>query len=145
MEGTKRKMEEIKDRRSFDRLNSQEISALLVNSKWYYLLKYKLFHRIAKTMLGKSLLQNLSTSGSCILCHNSFKPGDIIRMIIYAKDQKNISIKGTVRWISPGTENNTYYAGIRFVAYGNRKQYNSYKTLDQLRLFAIQNAVILAD
>ena len=122
-------MDDIKDRRSFDRLNPPEISALLINSNWYYFLRYKLFRSIALFILRNS----------------NFKPGDIIRMIIYAQGQKNIFIKGTVRWISPGTENNTYYAGIRFVAYGNRKRYNSYKTLDQLRLFAMQNAVILAD
>jgi Tfp pilus assembly protein PilZ len=144
MDGLK-KMEEIKDQRSFDRLNTPEISVLLINSNWYYLLRYKFFRRIALFILRKSQLQDLSTSGSCILTHSNFKPGDLIRMIIYIQGQKNIFIKGTVRWISPGTENNTYYAGIRFVAYGNRKRYNSYKALDQLRLYSTQNAVILAD
>lgn len=140
-----KKMEEIKDQRSFDRLNTPETSVLLINSNWYYLLRYKLFRRIALFILGKSQLQDLSTSGSCILTHSNFKPGDLIRMIIYIQGQKNIYIKGTIRWISPGAENNTYYAGIRFVAYGNRKRYNSYKALDQLRLYSTQNAVILAD
>lgn len=138
-------MEDIKDLRSFDRHDTSELNALLITSNWYYLLRYKLFRRLALFILRKSQLQDLSTSGSCILTHSNFKPGDIIRMIIYARGQKNIFIKGTVRWISPGTENNTYYAGIRFVAYGNRKRYNSYKALDQLRLYTIQNAVILAD
>ena len=138
-------MEDIKDLRSFDRHDTSELNALLITSNWYYLLRYKLFRRLALFILRKSQLQDLSTSGSCILTHSNFKPGDIIRMIIYARGQKNIFIKGTVRWISPGTENNTYYAGIRFVAYGNRKRYNSYKALDQLRLHTIQNAVILAD
>ena len=138
-------MEDIKDLRSFDRHDTSELNALLITSNWYYLLRYKLFRRLALFILRKSQLQDLSTSGSCILTHSNFKPGDIIRMIIYARGQKNIFIKGTVRWISPGTENNTYYAGIRFVAYGNRKRYNSYKALDQLRIYTIQNAVILAD
>ena len=119
-------MEDIKDLRSFDRHDTSELNALLITSNWYYLLRYKLFRRLALFILRKSQLQDLSTSGSCILTHSNFKPGDIIRMIIYARGQKNIFIKGTVRWISPGTENNTYYAGIRFVAYGNRKRYNSF-------------------
>jgi hypothetical protein len=136
-------MNETKDRRSFDRLIVPGINAFMINTRWYYWLRYKLFHNIAIYILGKNLIQNLSTSGSCILSSNNFELYKTIYLILYSPDGKNIFIKGTIRWTSFDAGNNMYYVGLQFLAYGNRKRYNSYKVLEQLHNYTLQNSVQL--
>ena len=135
-------MDETKDRRSFDRLKVPEMTAFMINTGWYYLLRYKLFHSIVIFILGKNLIQNLSASGSCILSSNNFEPGKAIYLIMYSPGVKIIYIKGTVRWISSNAGDNMYYVGIQFLAYGNGKRYNSFKVLDQLHVYTLQNTVL---
>ena len=132
-------MEEIKDRRSFDRLLFSETTVVVSNYFWQYPLRYKFAHNFAKALLGKSYLHNLSASGSCILGSNRFKRGDNIRLIIKTPDFESIFIKGIVRWVSPETSNKMSYIGIQFRAFGNDKKYNSYDILKQLHIYAFQN------
>jgi len=140
--GTRGSMNEIKDRRSFDRLMNPEMTAFLINSSWYYFLRYKLFQSILLFIMQKTLLQNLSASGSCIVSTNNFEPGDAIHLIIYPPAEKSIFIKGSVRWISNDTMRNRNKVGIQFRAYGQGKRYNSYDILKQLRNYALQNKML---
>ena len=135
-------MNENKDRRSFDRPIVTEMTAFMINTSWYYLLRYKLFHSIAISILGKNLLQNLSASGSCILISNYVEPGKAIYLFLSSPDGKTIFIKGIVRWVSSDRENNMYYVGSQFLAYGNGKRYNSLKVLEQLHIYRLQNTVL---
>lgn len=135
-------MNEIKDRRSFDRLMTPEMTAFLINSSWYYLLRYKLFKILLSFIMQKALLQNLSASGSCILSNNKFKSGDVIHLIIYTPAEKSIFVKGSVRWISSDAMSKRNNVGIQFRAYGKGKRYNSYDILKQLRDYAIQNRIL---
>ena len=128
------KMDEPKDRRSFNRMIVPEIRAFTINTIWHYFFKYKLFHRIAIFILGKHLIQDLSASGSCILSKNNFEPGKAVYLILSSPDRKIMFIKGNIRWASSYTENNMYYVGIQFWAYGNGKRYNSFKILEQLHI-----------
>jgi len=136
-------MEEIKDRRSFDRPIVPGITALMINASWYYLLKYKLFHSFVLFLLGKNLIQNLSASGSCILSKNNFEPGKAIYLFLSSPGGMTIFIKGTVRWISFDAGNNMYCAGIQFRAYGNGKRYNSFKALEQLHIYTLPPAILV--
>jgi len=134
-------MNEIKDRRSFDRLIVPEIIAFISNNRWIFFLKYKLFYSIAILILGKNLIQNLSASGSCILSNNIYEPGKAIYLILDSPGEKSTLIKGTVRWISSDALNKMFYVGIQFLAFGNWKRYNSYKVLEQLRSYTLQNSI----
>lgn len=135
-------MNETKDRRTFDRLIVPETTAFIVNTNWYYLLRFKLFHSIMILIFRKNLIQNLSVSGSCILSKKKYIPGNAIHLIIHTPREKFIFIKGTVRWISSIPGNNMQSAGIQFLAFGDRKRYNSYKVLEQLHTYALQNPVL---
>jgi hypothetical protein len=135
-------MNETKDRRSFNRAIVPEIKAFMINSIWYYFLKYKLFHGLAIFILEKNSIQNLSASGSCILSSHNIEPGKAIYLILYSPAVKIIFIKGTVRWISSDSGNNMYYVGIQFLAYGSGKKYNSFKVLEQLHIYTLQNTVL---
>ena len=135
-------MDEIKDRRTFDRTIVPEITAFMINNSWHYFLKYKFFHNIALLISGKNLIQNLSASGSCILSKNNFEPGKTIYLSLSSPAVKTIFIKGTVRWVSPVTKNNLYNVGIQFLAYGNRKRYNSFKVLEQLHFYTLPNPIL---
>ena len=135
-------MNENKDRRSFDRPKVPELEAFIINTSWHYLLRYKLFHSIAIFILGKDSIQNLSASGSCILSKNNFEPGKAIYLFLSSPGGKTIFMKGIVRWVSSDRENNMYYVGTQFLAYGNGKRYNSFKVLEQLHIYTIQNTVL---
>ena len=126
-------MTETKDRRTFDRRLHPEITALLINSSWYNLLRYNFLQKPAILKLGKHQLQNLSASGSCISSNKKFKPGDSIHLIIKTPDQKTISVKGFVRWTTAGKDRNMLFVGIQFSAFGRGRRYNSYKIHKQLR------------
>ena len=135
-------MNETKDRRTFDRLIVPEITAFMINTNWYYLLRYKFFHSIAIFIFGKKSIQNLSVSGSCIMSKKNLKPGNAIHLIIHSPRENIIFIKGTVRWTSSVSGDNMHSTGIQFLAYGNRKKYNSYEVREQLHNFALQNPVL---
>jgi len=126
-------MTEIKDRRTFDRRLHPEITALLINSSWYNMLRYKFVRNSAILRIGKNQLQNLSVSGSCISSNKKFKPGDSIHLIINTPGQKTISVKGFVRWTIADKARNMLFVGIQFSAYGRGRRYNSYKIHKQLR------------
>lgn len=130
-------MAESKDRRTFDRSLNTEITAFLIRSNWLNLLRFKYKGGAAIRKLGKAQLQDLSTSGSCIISNNKFELGDSIHLIIYAPGQKTIFIKGLVRWAFEATAKNSYYVGIQFRAYGEGKKYNSYKSLSLLHEYVI--------
>jgi hypothetical protein len=135
-------MDEIKDRRSFNRTMVPEIKAFMINTMWYFFIKYKLFHSIAIFILGKNLIQDLSASGSCILSKKNFEPGKAVYLFLSSPDGKIMFIKSNVRWISPDTENNMYYVGIQFLAYGNGKRYNSFKVLEQLHIYTVPDTIL---
>jgi len=135
-------MSEIKDRRSFNRLMNPETTAYMINSSWHYFFRYNLCKRILLFLKQKTLLQNLSASGACIVSVNNFKFGDKIHLSIYTPGQKYIFIKGSVRWISNDTISNRNNVGIQFQAYGKGKRYNSYYFLKKLHNYALQNKLL---
>jgi len=135
-------MNDIKDRRSFNRTIVPEIKAFMIDTVWRYFLKYKLFHSIAVFILEKNLIQDLSASGSCILSKNNFVPGGAVYLFLSSPAGKPMFIKGKVRWISPDKEDNQHHVGIQFLAYGNGKKYNSFKVLEQLHISTLPVAAL---
>lgn len=135
-------MNEIMDRRSFDRPNVPAVEASIFSASWYYLLKYKIVHRIVMPLSRKYILQNLSASGSCVLTKNYLVPGKEIYLFLFSPGENTVLIKGIVRWISPHSESNMYIVGTQFLAYGNGRSYNSFKVLEQLHIYALRNTVL---
>lgn len=134
-------MNNIKDRRSFDRLTYPHMTSYLVNAKWLSCLQYRIFYILASMLPVKALLQNISASGFCILSHYRLKRGDAIHLILSVPGRKNIFIKGTVSWISASGDTDSYFVGGQFQAFGRGKKYNSYDILEQLHQYSIQNQV----
>ena len=134
-------MNTIKDQRSFDRLIYPQMTSYLVNAKWFYWLQFRIFYILAIMLPVKALLQNISASGFCILSDYQLKRGDAIHLILSVPDRKNIFIKGTVSWISPSGEKDSYFVGGQFQAFGTGKKYNSYDILEQLRQYSILSRV----
>ncbi|MEJ2546055.1 MAG: PilZ domain-containing protein [Calditrichaceae bacterium] len=132
-------MAESKDRRTFDRSLNTSITAFLIRSNWFTLLKFKSRGSAAIQKLGKDQLKDLSASGSCIISNIKFEIGDSIHLIIYAPRRKIVFIKGLVRWAFAAKAKNSYYVGIQFKAYGKGKKYNSYKNLNLLREYVHGN------
>lgn len=124
-------MEDFKDRRSFDRLEIPGMKAVLLKSHWYQLLSYKLLYSILKFVLKKTPLKNISVSGACIACNQTYNTGDAVHMIITIPGAKHIPVKGSVRWSSNGSDHN--YAGVQFEAFSSKGKYNSYESLKQLQ------------
>jgi hypothetical protein len=66
----------------------------------------------------------------------------VVYLFLSSPEGKTIFIKGTVRWISSDIENNMYYVGIQFLAYGNWKRYNSFKVLEQLHNYTLPDTLM---
>jgi len=126
-------MEEMKDRRSFDRLEIPGMNAILLKGSWYQILSYKLLFRVLKFLFKKTQLKNISISGACIASDHHYNTGDPVHMIISVPGSPYIPVKGSVRWASNNSDNNEYYAGIQFEAFSSGGKFNSYESLKQLQ------------
>lgn len=125
-------MDELKDRRSVDRLLCSGVTALVYKKYWHNLLRYRLLKNIVSLWQVKSNVQNLSKSGTLIMSSDIYKRGDAIDIIIIAPGIKSIIIKGTVRWCTTDSLE-IGQIGIQFMAFSNWKRYNSFSILKQLQ------------
>ena len=126
-------MEEMKDRRSFDRLEIPGMNAILLKGHWYQILSYKLLFRLLKFLFKKTQLKNISISGACIANDRNYHTGDPVHMIISVPGSSYIPVKGSVRWASNQSENSGHFAGIQFEAFSSGGKFNSYESLKQLQ------------
>jgi len=131
-------MDELKDRRSFDRLLCSGVTALVYKKYWHNLMRYRFLKNIASLWQIKSNVQNLSKSGTLIMSSDIYKRGDAIDIIIIAPGIKSIIIKGTVRWCTTDSLE-IGQIGIQFLAFSNWKRYNSVNILKQLHSFLLVN------
>ena len=124
-------MDDFKDRRAYERLEIPGIKAALVSQFLHNVLSIKIFSFFANILMKQNLLKNISVNGACLFVKNQYKAGDNIHLLISLPNDKNIPVKGNVRWISE-TESNSYYAGVQFMAFSKGRSYNSIDRLKNL-------------
>jgi hypothetical protein len=134
-------MDENKDRRSFDRIEIPGMNAVLVNNYWYYLFSFKLLYSFVEIIFKKTPLKNISVTGACLVSKQNFEPGDSIHMILSVPGMRKIPVTGSIRWSSFSTDQNTYYAGVQFMAFNKGKRYDSYQRLKQINELVAEPAV----
>ncbi len=123
-------MDDVKDRRSYERLKIPGMKAALVSQFLLNLLSIKLFSIFAYILMKQNLLINISVNGACIQSKNRFNTGDPVHLIISLPGDKKIPVKGNVRWTYQN-EDNSHFAGVQFLAFSKGKSYNS---KDRLKL-----------
>jgi len=133
-------MDDYKDRRAFERLEIPGMKAALISQFLHGILSYKIFTIFTEILMKQDLLKNISVNGACINSKNRLQPGDDVHMIISLPGDKNIPVKGSVKWISE-TDNREYFAGVQFMAFSKGKNYNSFDRLKQLNDYIPPGAV----
>jgi Tfp pilus assembly protein PilZ len=131
-------MDELIDRRAFDRLVFSNISATIFRNYWYYSLGHRLFKNLELFAPVKSSVQDISSSGSLIITKSIFKQGQTISLIISIPGSERMIIKGKVLWIAAQTPD-MQNVGIQFLAFSNWKKYNSFDVQKQLGLILLKN------
>lgn len=132
-------MEDNKNRRAFERLEIPGMKAVLLSQFFHTLLSFRFFSIVAEVLMKYNLLINISVNGACIQSKNRYNPGEDVHLIISLPGDKNIPVKGIVRWTS--SENSEYYSGIQFMAFSKGKNYNSMDRLKKLSNYFPPGAV----
>ena len=127
-------MSENKDRRSFDRMVIPETTATLIEKKWFGYIKNYLSLIVPANKAKNITIKDISKSGACLLCKHRHECGDPIHLLISIPGEKNLLIKGHVRWITKQEDQLQYCIGTQFYAYGSGRNFNSMAALEQLRM-----------
>ena len=135
-------MDKVKERRALDRLNKPQSSVLIIKRPWFDIVSSILSLTILRRIFKATILKDISKSGACILSKQPFNWGDPISLILLGPGEKKVRIKGRVQWISFQSEENLFYVGTQFLAFGKGKMYNSFQCQEQLRLFNPQNPIL---
>ncbi len=133
-------MDDVKNRRAYERLEIPGMKAVLVSQFLHNLLCTKIFSIFADLLMKQNLLKNISVNGACIQSKNRFNMGDPVHMIISLPEDKKIPVKGNVRWTHQSVDS-MHVAGIQFLAFSKGKSYNSLDRLKQLNNFVPPNTV----
>ena len=131
-------MDEIKDRRLFDRFICHGVTVFIYKRYWYQNLYFRVFKNILIFKPELLQMQNLSKNGTLILGNNALKKGDRIYLVISTSGDKNIMVKGAVCWKETYTLE-VEKMGLQFLAFSNWKKYNSFKIQKQLNLLISSN------
>lgn len=137
-------MENVKDRRSFERMAIPGMKAVLVNNYFYYLFSFRFLYNIIELIFRKIELINISLTGACLLSKQNFEPGQSVHMIISVPGMSKIPVTGSVRWSTNASDQEAYMAGIQFMAFNKGKRYNSFKRLKQINELMPQPATATA-
>jgi hypothetical protein len=127
-------MQESKDRRSFDRLAIPQATASLLEKKWFDVVNRYLSFLVPANTSKNIVLKDISKSGACLLCEHQHECGDPIHLVVSIPGEKNILVKGHVRWVKKQDDQIQYCVGTQFYAYGSAKKLNSLHTLERLRM-----------
>ncbi len=126
-------MEGSKDRRSLDRLNVPSATAQVMDKKWFDIVSNYLSFVVPGKGTKDIIVKDISKSGACLNCEHRHECGDPVNMVVSIPGEKDIWIKGHVRWVEKLDGQYQYCIGIQFYAYGTGKKLNSMRTLEQLR------------
>ena len=126
-------MQEDKDRRSFDRLAIPQASASLLGKKWFDVINKYLSFLVPANTSNNIIIKDISKSGACLVCDHQHECGDPIHLVVSIPGEKNILVKGHVRWVEKQDDQIQYCIGTQFYAYGSGKKLNPLRSLEQLR------------
>ena len=87
----------------------------------------------------KTSLYDISKSGMSFISNKPFKKDATLSIVLDIPGERKIKLKVRIRWIKNGFPDNKYLIGAQILPFGNSKQYNSMKALEQLR--KLQNKV----
>jgi hypothetical protein len=127
-------MSDNKDRRSFHRLVIPQATAALMDKMWFDLVKNYLSFIIPVNSSKSIIIKDISKSGACLVCEHRHECGDPIHLVVSIPGEKNILLKGHVRWVKKQDNQVQYCIGTQFYAYGSSKNLNSLRSLEKLRL-----------
>ena len=82
----------------------------------------------------KSELVDLSKSGAGIISSKPLKKGETIKIKVKLPEEKNLDLKGTIRWVNPLNSNKLFRIGMQFNPFGNKRNYNSLEYLERLNI-----------
>jgi hypothetical protein len=135
-------MDKVKERRALDRLTQPQTSVFVIKRYWFDIVGNILSNTILRRIFRATILKDISKSGACILSDQRFNWGDPINLIVLGPGEKKVRIKGRVQWISFQSEENLFYVGTQFLAFGKGKRYNSFQCQELLRHFNPQNPIL---
>ena len=81
----------------------------------------------------KTSLYDISKSGLSFISNKPFKKDAILSIVLDIPGERKIKLKVRIRWIKNGLTDNKYLIGAQILPFGNNKQFNSMKALEQLR------------
>jgi hypothetical protein len=134
-------MQENKDRRTFDRLAVPQATASLLENKWFDVINKYLSYLVPANTSKNIVVKDISKSGACLVCEYQHKCGDPIHLVVSIPGEKNILVKGHVRWVKKQDNQIQYYIGTQFYAYGSGKKLNPLRSLEQLRYIQERSAI----
>ena len=118
-------MQESNDRRSFDRLAIPQATASLLETKWFEMINKYLSFLVPGITSKNIIIKDISKSGACLVCEHQHECGDPIHLVVSIPGEKNILVKGHVRWVKKQDNQLQYCVGTQFYAYGSGKKLNS--------------------
>ena len=86
---------------------------------------------------GQNEIINLSKSGAGIISNLRLKKGEIIQLKIKFPGEKDLILKGKIKWTNPKNGNGTNRCGIQFHPFGDKRNYNSFESLERLKSLKI--------
>lgn len=78
------------------------------------------------------LLNDITKSGVGFSMTKTVARGDLVNLKIEIPGQKNIQVKGQVRWVSEQDDKQELAVGVQFLPFGSMKHYNSFNTRERL-------------
>jgi len=81
---------------------------------------------------GPNEIVNLSKSGAGIVSTHPLSKGEEIKIKIVFSNEKDMVLKGQIRWAYLAPDDGKYRAGIQFNPFGYKKYYNSIENLIRL-------------
>ena len=81
---------------------------------------------------GQNEIVNLSKSGAGIISTLRLKKGETIKLKIKIPGEKDLILKGKIKWTNQINGNGTYRSGIQFHPFGYKRYYNSVENLERL-------------
>ena len=81
---------------------------------------------------GQNEIVNLSKSGAGIISNLRLKKDEIIKLKIKFPGEKDLILKGKIKWTNQINGNGTYRSGIQFHPFGHKRYYNSFENLERL-------------
>ncbi len=82
--------------------------------------------------IGPGALLDISKSGAGFTISYPVKLEDKIKVKIRIPGQKNLILRGQVRWIQADQTSGLHKVGVQFAPYGSRREYNTPKNLSRL-------------